>query len=122
MDRNQPLAPADRRSAKELTENDTYYLPNERAEPGFASLRRTLVKGWKDVDILTRKPQWGNTIALFIADMNENSSLSSIPRLLFHDFNGISPSITGRKTWMKVGFGIFVEFLLLVAVALPFAA
>lgn len=54
---NQPLAPADRRSAKELTENDTYYLPNERAEPGFASLRRTLVKGWKDVDILTRKPQ-----------------------------------------------------------------
>lgn len=56
MDRNQPFAPADRRSAKELTESNTaYHLPNEAVEPGFASLRRTLVKGWKDVDVLTRK-------------------------------------------------------------------
>ncbi|KIM42437.1 hypothetical protein M413DRAFT_444852 [Hebeloma cylindrosporum] len=54
---NQPFAPADRRSAKELTENNAnYYLPNETVQPGIASLRRTLVKGWKDVDTLTRKP------------------------------------------------------------------
>jgi hypothetical protein len=58
--RNQPFAPADCRTAKELTDTDTVYrLPGETAEPGFASLRRTLVKGWKDVDTLTRKPwQW----------------------------------------------------------------
>lgn len=55
---NQPFAPADRRSAKELTEsNTTYHLPNEAVEPGFASLRRTLVKGWRDVDVLTRKAE-----------------------------------------------------------------
>jgi len=58
MDRNQPFAPADRRTAKELTEKSAnYQIPNENAEPGFASLRRTLVKGWKDVDVLTRRPQ-----------------------------------------------------------------
>ncbi|CAA7268302.1 unnamed protein product [Cyclocybe aegerita] len=54
---NQPFAPSDRRNAKELTDNDSVYrLPNETGvEPGLASLRRTLVKGWKDVDTLTRK-------------------------------------------------------------------
>jgi len=53
---NQPFAPADRRTAKDLTDKDTVYrLPNETVEPGFASLRHTLVKGWKDVDTLTRK-------------------------------------------------------------------
>ncbi|KAJ3504291.1 hypothetical protein NLJ89_g8011 [Agrocybe chaxingu] len=54
---NQPFAPSDRRNAKELTDNDSVYrLPDETAvEPGLASLRRTLVKGWKDVDTLTRK-------------------------------------------------------------------
>ncbi|KAF8157074.1 UPF0187-domain-containing protein [Crassisporium funariophilum] len=53
---NQPFAPADRRTAKELTESETaYQMPNEKVEPGIASIRRTLVKGWKDVDILTRK-------------------------------------------------------------------
>jgi len=55
---NQPFAPADRRSAKELTaSSDTVYrAPGDNGvEPGISSLRRTLVKGWKDVDILTRK-------------------------------------------------------------------
>ncbi|KAF8962275.1 Bestrophin, RFP-TM, chloride channel-domain-containing protein [Flammula alnicola] len=53
---NQPFAPADRRTAKDLTDSASeYHLPSETAEPGFASLRRTLVKGWKDVDVLTRQ-------------------------------------------------------------------
>jgi putative membrane protein len=30
-------------------------MPDSDVAPGFASLRRTLVKGWKDVDVLTRK-------------------------------------------------------------------
>jgi len=52
---NQPFAPADRRNALELTQSDTeYHLPNEGVEPGLASIRRTLVKGWKDVDTFTR--------------------------------------------------------------------
>jgi len=51
---NQPFAPSDRRSALQLTENATYHLPHEGVEPGLASIRRTLVKGWKDVDNFTR--------------------------------------------------------------------
>ena len=51
--RNQPFAPADRRNALELTQCE-YHLPNEGVEPGLASIRRTLVKGWKDVDTFTR--------------------------------------------------------------------
>jgi len=55
---NQPFAPADRRSALELTQSDTvYHLPNGGVEPGLASIRHTLVKGWKDVDNFTRKRQ-----------------------------------------------------------------
>jgi hypothetical protein len=53
---NQPFAPADRRSAQELTaSNAPYAIPNAPGAPGFESIRRTLVKGWKDVDTLTRK-------------------------------------------------------------------
>jgi len=55
---NQPFAPADRRTAEELTSGDetAYRAPDDRsAEPGIHSLRRILVKGWKDVDTLTRK-------------------------------------------------------------------
>jgi putative membrane protein len=58
-DLNQPFAPADRRTARELTEtgDHQYRLPDERdaAEPGIASLRRTLVQGWKAVDTITRR-------------------------------------------------------------------
>ena len=54
--RNQPFAPADRRSAQELTETGTeYHSPDESVEPGLASIRRTLVRGWKDVDNFTRE-------------------------------------------------------------------
>jgi putative membrane protein len=53
---NQPFAPADRRSALELTQGDTaYHVPNEGVEPGLASIRRTLVRGWKDVNKFTRE-------------------------------------------------------------------
>jgi phosphoglycerol transferase MdoB-like AlkP superfamily enzyme len=52
---NQPFAPADRRSAKELAASDTYLPPDGTTEPGWSSLKRTLVKGWKDVDSLTRR-------------------------------------------------------------------
>lgn len=55
FDRNQPFAPTDRRNALELTQSDTeYQIPNEGVEPGLASIRRTLVRGWKDVDTFTR--------------------------------------------------------------------
>jgi len=53
---NQPFAPADRRTAQELTANNTLYVaPDASSPPGFDSIRRTLVQGWKDVDTLTRK-------------------------------------------------------------------
>ena len=56
LHRNQPFAPADQRTALELTQSDTeYHLPNEGIEPGLPSIRRTLIKGWKDVDTFTRK-------------------------------------------------------------------
>jgi len=51
---NQPFAPADRRTALELTQSDTEYHLHEGLDPGLASIRRTLVKGWKDVDTFTR--------------------------------------------------------------------
>ena len=52
--RNQPFAPADQRNALELTQSDAAYHLHEDAEPGMASIRRTLLKGWKDVDTFTR--------------------------------------------------------------------
>jgi len=51
---NQPFAPADRRSALELIQCETAYHLHEGAEPGIPSIRRTLLKGWKDVDTFTR--------------------------------------------------------------------
>lgn len=54
MVRNQPFAPADRRNALELTQSDSAYHLHEDAEPGLPSIRRTLLKGWKDVDTYTR--------------------------------------------------------------------
>ncbi|KAI0795469.1 Bestrophin, RFP-TM, chloride channel-domain-containing protein [Abortiporus biennis] len=50
---NQPFAPADRRSAKAMmfdTDHD-YHGP----ETGMASIRRTLLKSWREVDQATRR-------------------------------------------------------------------
>ena len=52
--RNQPFAPADRRNALELTQSDKEYHLHADAQPGIPSIRRTLLKGWKDVDTFTR--------------------------------------------------------------------
>ena len=52
--RNQPFAPADRRTALELTQGDAAYQLHEGVEPGLASIRSTLVNGWKKVDTYTR--------------------------------------------------------------------
>ncbi|KAJ7509434.1 Bestrophin, RFP-TM, chloride channel-domain-containing protein [Mycena galericulata] len=55
---NQPFAPADRRSAEELTLNaDQAYQHADHSdvEPGMATIRRTLLKSWRDVDRITRQ-------------------------------------------------------------------
>ncbi|KAJ6481054.1 Bestrophin, RFP-TM, chloride channel-domain-containing protein [Mycena sanguinolenta] len=55
---NQPLAPADRRSADVLIENsDAAYTHSEHgdSEPGMMSIRRVLLKNWRDVDRITRQ-------------------------------------------------------------------
>ncbi|KAJ7093443.1 UPF0187-domain-containing protein [Mycena belliarum] len=55
---NQPLAPADRRSAAELTADaDVDYRHHEHgdAEPGMTSIRRVLLKNWRDVEHITRQ-------------------------------------------------------------------
>ncbi|KAJ7773945.1 Bestrophin, RFP-TM, chloride channel-domain-containing protein [Mycena metata] len=56
---NQPLAPADRRTAEELTLNAEEYKHSESpdAEPGIGAIRRTLLKNWRDVDRITRQQQ-----------------------------------------------------------------
>ncbi|KAJ7848581.1 UPF0187-domain-containing protein [Mycena olivaceomarginata] len=54
---NQPFAPADRRNAEELTANaEEQYKHSDHAdaEPGLATIRRTLLKSWRDVDRITR--------------------------------------------------------------------
>ncbi|KAJ7031904.1 Bestrophin, RFP-TM, chloride channel-domain-containing protein [Mycena alexandri] len=54
---NQPLAPGDRRSAEELTANVDDYRHSDHAdsEPGMMSIRRVLLKNWRDVDRITRQ-------------------------------------------------------------------
>ncbi|EAU81378.1 hypothetical protein CC1G_05208 [Coprinopsis cinerea okayama7 len=53
---NQPFAPADKRSAPDLVAlGPNYIAPEGDARPGMESVRRTLVRSWKNVDILTRK-------------------------------------------------------------------
>ncbi|KAJ7752469.1 Bestrophin, RFP-TM, chloride channel-domain-containing protein [Mycena maculata] len=55
---NQPLAPADRRNAQELTfnaEQAYQHTDHSDVEPGMATLRRTLLKNWRDVDRITRQ-------------------------------------------------------------------
>ncbi|KAJ8519419.1 hypothetical protein ONZ45_g3612 [Pleurotus djamor] len=56
---NQPFAPSDRRTAEALTKDlsKPYTMPREDAldaEPGMASIRRTMVKSWREIDHLTR--------------------------------------------------------------------
>ncbi|KAJ7806490.1 hypothetical protein B0H14DRAFT_3484079 [Mycena olivaceomarginata] len=53
---NQPFAPADRRNADELTVNWEEYrdLNHADVEPGMATIRRMLLKNWRDVDRITR--------------------------------------------------------------------
>ncbi|KAF5336356.1 hypothetical protein D9611_006596 [Ephemerocybe angulata] len=53
---NQPFAPADKRSASELIAGGNEYVaPDSDAAPGINSIRRTLVRSWRDVDTFTRK-------------------------------------------------------------------
>ncbi|KAJ6511649.1 Bestrophin, RFP-TM, chloride channel-domain-containing protein [Mycena vulgaris] len=55
---NQPLAPGDRRSAEELTANageDYRHTDHGDSEPGMMSIRRVLLKNWRDVDRITRQ-------------------------------------------------------------------
>ncbi|KAF7291210.1 hypothetical protein MIND_01264400 [Mycena indigotica] len=57
---NQPLAPADRRSAAELVAaggNDYTHADHGDSEPGMMSIRRVLLKNYVDVERLTRQMQ-----------------------------------------------------------------
>jgi ion channel-forming bestrophin family protein len=51
---NQPFAPADRRTAEELTLNSEEYQHQDVDGEGMVSIRRTLLKNWRDVDMMTR--------------------------------------------------------------------
>ncbi|KAF5383205.1 hypothetical protein D9615_004939 [Tricholomella constricta] len=53
---NHPFAPSDRRSAADLIHGPTYSLPHPKDGPeaGLASIRRTLVNSWREVDRETR--------------------------------------------------------------------
>ncbi|KAG6860196.1 hypothetical protein C0995_014483 [Termitomyces sp. Mi166 len=53
---NHPFAPADRRNAAELMKHDSYSIPHDKSAPapGIESIRRTLVKSWREVDSTTR--------------------------------------------------------------------
>jgi predicted membrane chloride channel (bestrophin family) len=52
---NQPLAPADYRSAKELVKSGDYSIQGgvNNVEPGVPSMRRSLLNGWRHVEQLT---------------------------------------------------------------------
>ncbi|KAJ6582393.1 UPF0187-domain-containing protein [Mycena capillaripes] len=55
---NQPFAPADRRSAEELTMNaaEAYkHSDHVDSEPGMKSIQRVMLKNWRDVDRITRQ-------------------------------------------------------------------
>ncbi|KAF9455764.1 UPF0187-domain-containing protein [Collybia nuda] len=54
---NQPFAPSDRRSAHDIVKHGAEYrLPDHHdgPEPGMASIKRTLVNSWREVDRTTR--------------------------------------------------------------------
>lgn len=56
---NQPFAPSDRRSALELVQNaDDYAHTHAGVEPGMDSIKRTLLKSWKDVEHRTRNVRY----------------------------------------------------------------
>jgi ion channel-forming bestrophin family protein len=53
---NQPFAPADRRNAEELAQTADYqHTDHPDTEPGMATIRRTLLKNWRDVEHITRQ-------------------------------------------------------------------
>ncbi|KAJ7167138.1 Bestrophin, RFP-TM, chloride channel-domain-containing protein [Mycena crocata] len=54
---NQPFAPADRRSAEELVAEDGHYRHDDHndSEPGMHTIRRVLLKNYRDVDRITRQ-------------------------------------------------------------------
>ena len=51
---NQPFAPADRRSAREMLDDVAHAYHG--TETGMHHMRQTLLKSWRDVDQLTRQP------------------------------------------------------------------
>ncbi|KAF7324182.1 hypothetical protein MKEN_00641000 [Mycena kentingensis (nom. inval.)] len=51
---NVPLAPADHRSAEELVKNEYSHHEHGDSEPGMMSIRRVLLKNYREVDRLTR--------------------------------------------------------------------
>ncbi|KAF8881234.1 Bestrophin, RFP-TM, chloride channel-domain-containing protein [Infundibulicybe gibba] len=53
---NQPFAPADRRTAEQMiATGEEYVRPGSKDEPGMSSIRRTLVRSWRDIDHMTRR-------------------------------------------------------------------
>jgi len=52
---NQPFAPADRRTAEEMVADVEHDYHKDEPGVGLDSIRRTLLKSWRDVDTLTRK-------------------------------------------------------------------
>ncbi|KAG8741901.1 hypothetical protein FRC12_015519 [Ceratobasidium sp. 428] len=58
---NQPFAPADRRTASDLTTDMEHEYYNEGS--GMDSLRNTLVRSWRNVDQMTRDDKKGRVSA-----------------------------------------------------------
>ena len=56
---NQPFAPADRRTAEEILKDVGHEYHG--ADTGMDSLRRTMIRSWRDVDAQTREHNagWG---------------------------------------------------------------
>jgi len=52
---NQPFAPGDRRTAEEMRQDVEHEYHQEGPGVGLDSIRRTLLKSWRDVDQMTRK-------------------------------------------------------------------
>lgn len=51
---NQPFAPADRRSAADLVQSEDYQHTHQGVDAGVDSIKRTLLKSWKDIEHKTR--------------------------------------------------------------------
>lgn len=52
---NQPFAPADRRTAETMKEDVEHEYHQQGPGVGMDSMRRMLLKSWRDVDGITRK-------------------------------------------------------------------